>query len=92
MKLSAAVLLGALVTGSSAFAQAYGEGGLPPGERGDFMQACGADVHMHCPSAKTPRERHMCIRENRDNISRKCTSYLAQRHMEETQGMQAQRD
>jgi hypothetical protein len=91
MKASTAVFfLGAVLMGSSALAQGYGESGPPPGGQNEFMQACGADVQALCPAAQTPKDRHMCIRDNLNKISGTCSSFVAERRMERTQGMQAQ--
>lgn len=102
MRVSVALLLGTLIFASSALAQDDQSGPPPAPPRGSgqemsgppmggpFRQACGADIQNLCPTAQTPRDRNLCLRQNPDRISGTCSSFLAERRARRMQRMQSQ--
>ena len=45
--------------------------------RGEFRQACGADLQTYCAASKTRDERHACIEANKDKFSDTCKAFMA---------------
>jgi hypothetical protein len=67
---------------------AYAQGTLGPSPVGNFNRACGTDVQSFCPAAQTPKDRHQCVRSNKDKLSDSCKTFLADRRAQRQQ-MQA---
>jgi hypothetical protein len=76
------VLSFATCASAAAFAQtpAPQQGG---GMRGQFMQACGADMQNFCASAQSRDDRRACVMANKDKFSDSCKSFMTAHPMHE---------
>ena len=77
--LALAAFVGFTLLGAVAFAA--DETPAPAGgndqHRGEFRQACGADLQTYCATSKTRDERRACIQANKDKFSETCKTFMA---------------
>ena len=88
MKVSFPATLLVLAMGGAVSAQA--QGAMTPAAKGNFKQACSADVQRLCASAQTRKDQHKCIRQNRTQLSSGCSTFLAERRAQHQQMKQQQ--
>ena len=58
-------------------AQQQGGGSM----RGQFMDACGADMKNFCSAAQNREDRHSCVMANQDKFSQSCKAFMASHPM-----------
>jgi hypothetical protein len=90
MKIVFAAIVFTLALGGIANAQSTAAAAAPAAPKMKFAEACGADIQSLCPTAQSRKDKHKCIRSNREKISQTCHAFLVEKHAEKKAAKQAQ--